>query len=115
VKTSTVLGLVGTIFAFLDAAITPLFVYSFLSEFGSVETKIWVPGVICLFVTVFGLFGSLKGGNLGAFSMIIGSILMFLALGVYGWLPGALLFAGGIMAEREKAKSQLQNRAPIPL
>ena len=101
-RVSSALGMIGSADCFLNAIFSVFIIDAFLQEFGSVESKFYVQGIVCLTAGVLGVFGILKKGTLGATLMFGSSVLMFFALGLFGWFPWIFLFAGGIMALREK-------------
>ena len=111
-KVSSALGLIGSAICFLNAIFSVIVIDSFLQEFGTVRTIYYVQGIVALIVGILGVIGSLRRATLGAFLMIGGCFLMFLVGGLYFWLPCGLLFAGGIMALREKEIYKITKQTP---
>jgi hypothetical protein len=108
-RVSSALGMIGSADCFLNAVLSVIGIDAFLQEFGSVDSKFYVQGIVCLIAGILGVFGILRRATLGATLMFGSSMLMFFALGLFGWFPCIFLFASGIMALRERESTRLEN------
>ncbi|MCW4025522.1 MAG: hypothetical protein NWF01_10895 [Candidatus Bathyarchaeota archaeon] len=64
--------------------------------------SLYIQSVVGFFAGVIGIIGGLRGKRSGGVLMIIGSILVLVSCGIFGFLPFVIMIAGGIMAVREK-------------